>query len=71
MVLQSFWKEHCLYKRKRTPLSSMEDVDGEYRFLVSGNYMVFYRANGNDIYVDRVLYGRRDYLRVLFEKENL
>ena len=29
--------------------------------------MVFYRANGNDIYIDRVLYGRRDYMRVLFK----
>ena len=50
-----------------TPLSAIADVDGDYRFLVSGNYMVFYRANGNDIYIDRVLYGRRDYLRILFE----
>ena len=49
-----------------TPLSSIADVDGDYRFLVSGNYMVFYRASGNDIYIDRVLYGRRDYLRILF-----
>ena len=46
-----------------TPLSSIADVDSDYRFLVSGNYMVFYRANGN---IDRVLYGRRDYLRILF-----
>lgn len=49
-----------------TPLSSVADVDGDYRFLVSGNYMVFYRASGNDIYIDRVLYGRRDHLRILF-----
>ena len=49
-----------------TPLSSIADVGTDYRFLVSGNYMVFYRANGNDIYIDRVLYGRRDYLRILF-----
>ena len=49
-----------------TPLSSIADVDSNYRFLVSGNYMVFYRANGNDIYIDRVLYGRRVYLRILF-----
>ncbi len=48
------------------PLSSVADVDGDYRFLVSGNYMIFYRVNGNDICVDRVLYGRRDYLRLLF-----
>ena len=50
-----------------TPLSSIADVDSNYRFLVSGNYMVFYRVNGKNVYVDRVLYGRRDYMGVLFE----
>ena len=49
-----------------TPLSSIADIGTDYRFLVSGNYMVFYRVQGNDIYIDRVLYGRRDYLRILF-----
>ncbi len=48
------------------PLSSVANVDNDYRFLVSGNYMVFYRAIGCEVYVDRILYGRRDYLRVLF-----
>ena len=47
-------------------LSSVADVGGDYRFLVSVNYMVFYRVNGRDVFIDRVLYGRRDYLRVLF-----
>ncbi len=49
-----------------TPLSAAANVDREYRFLVSGNYMIFYRVKGSDIYIDRVLYGRRDYLRILF-----
>ena len=49
-----------------TPLSSIADIGTDYRFLVSGNYMVFYRVQGNDVYIDRVLYGRRDYLRILF-----
>lgn len=48
------------------PLSSVSNVDNDYRFLVNGNYMVFYRAIGSEVYVDRILYGRRDYLRVLF-----
>ncbi len=48
-----------------TPLSSIADVSTDYRFLVSGSYMVFYRAAGNDVFVDRVLYGRRNYLRIL------
>ena len=27
--------------------------------------MIFYRVVGTDVYIDRVLYGGRDYLRVL------
>ena len=47
-------------------LSSITDAETDYRYIVSGNYMTFYRISQNDIYVDRILYGRRDYLRVLF-----
>ncbi len=48
------------------PLSSIANVESDYRFLVTGNYLTFYRVYGNEVYVDRVLYGRRDYLRILF-----
>lgn len=47
-------------------LSSIADVESDYRFLVTGSYLTFYRVYGSDVYVDRVLYGRRDYLRILF-----
>lgn len=50
-----------------TPLSSIADIGTDYRFLVSGNYMVFYRVQGNDVYIDRVLYVRSDYMSVLFK----
>lgn len=50
-----------------TPLSSVLHIDTEYRFLVSGKYLIFYRAQGTDVYIDRVIYGRRDYLRILFD----
>lgn len=49
-----------------TSLSSVADTESDYRFLVSGNYLVFYRAYGKDVYIDRVLYSRRDYMRILF-----
>lgn len=49
-----------------TPLSSIADTESNYHFLVSGNYLVFYRAYGKNIYIDRVLYGRREYMRILF-----
>lgn len=55
-------REHALIG---SPLSSVADVDSDHRFLVSGSYMVFYRVMGNDIFIDRVIYGRRDYLRIL------
>lgn len=47
-------------------LASIANVDSDYRFIVSGNYLIFYRVSGMDVYVDRILYGRRDYLRILF-----
>jgi len=49
-------------------LSSIADIESDYRFLVTENYLTFYRTGDNNIYIDRILYGRRDYLRVLFEK---
>lgn len=47
-------------------LGSTTDVQSDYRFLVAGNYIIFYRVHGKDVFVDRILYGRRDYLRILF-----
>ena len=37
-----------------------------YRFLVCGNYLIFYHTDRVTVMVDRVLYGRRDYLALLF-----
>ena len=48
------------------PLSSIADMESDYRFIVSSNYISFYRAYGSEVYVDRILYARRDYMRVLF-----
>lgn len=48
-----------------TPLGAIAAIDGGYRYLVCGSYLVFYRIDGQDVYVDRILYGRRDYLRIL------
>lgn len=46
-------------------LSSRIDIQTDYRFLVCGNYLVFYRHVDDTVFVLRVLYSRRDY-RVLF-----
>ena len=52
------------------PLSSVCNADNDERFLVSGKYLIFYRVSyhGAEIYIDRVLNGGRDFLRILFER---
>ena len=47
-------------------LSSISSFDSDFRFLVSGNYMVFYQVDDAVITVARVLYGRRNYPELLF-----
>lgn len=48
-------------------LSSVMAPETDYRFLVSGNYLIFYRVNEATVYVDRILHGKRDYLKILFK----
>lgn len=50
-----------------SPLSFTIGMETDYRFLVCGNYLVFYRAQVDSVYIDRVLYGRRDYMAILFD----
>jgi len=49
-----------------TPLSSKVPFDTDYRFLICGNYLAFYRYEDKTVYIDRILYGRRDYVKILF-----
>lgn len=52
-----------------TPLSAICTVDSDYRFLVCGKYLVFYRYENGVALIVRVLYGGRDYLIALFGDE--
>ena len=47
-------------------LSGIVGFDTDYRYLVCGHYAVFYRCEEKTVYVDRILYGRRDLMRILF-----
>ena len=48
-------------------LSTKVSFDTDYRFIVSGNYLVFYKADDEYVSIYRVLYGRRDYLKIIFD----
>ena len=49
-----------------SPLMSAEKQSTPYRYLVCGSYLIFYHVNSSAVYVDRVIYGHRDYLALLF-----
>lgn len=51
------------------PLSSVAETESDYRYLICGSYTAFYRHEKDTVYIIRVLYGRRDYIRILFEGE--
>lgn len=47
-----------------TPLGGSGNV--EYRYIICGSYMVFHHCTDDTVYIDRILYGRRDYMVILF-----
>ena len=47
-------------------LSSKVSIHTDYRFIVIGSYMAFYRFGREDVHVIRVLYGKRDYMKILY-----
>ena len=49
-----------------TPLRAVTDMESDCRFIAVRGYAVFYRSSGGCVYIDRILHGRRDYMRILF-----
>ena len=41
----------------------------DFRYVVSGSYLVIYRADHEFVYIYRILYAGRDYLKILFPNE--
>ena len=51
-----------------TPLE-VSGVHILYRYVICGSYMIFYHISEETVWIDRILYGRRDYLAILFGSE--
>ena len=47
------------------PVEGLPFMADEYRFLSVRNYVIFYRVTESRIFIDRILYKRRDYLTLL------
>lgn len=62
----SRYEQLAEYPMMGAELSAVLNVKTDYRYLVSGNYLIFYRVEGEYISIYRILNGRRDYMRILF-----
>ena len=52
-------------------LTTKIDFLTDYRFLVSGDYIIFYKVDDDYVSIYRILNAKRDYLRILFKDEGL
>lgn len=55
-----------LFPHMGPALSTKVPFATDYRFIISGNYLVFYKTDDEYVSIYRILYGRRDYLKIIF-----
>ena len=60
-----------IFPHMGAPLSAKVPFETDYRFIVSGSYLVFYKVEDEFISIYRILYGRRDYLKIVFDDTKL
>ena len=47
-------------------LETIVNFSTNYRYVICGNYTAFYRVENDIVFIVRVLFGRRDFMRILF-----
>ena len=57
-------EEKKMFPESETPLY-FNDILTEYRFVIYKSYIAFYRIENGSIIVERVLYGKSDYMKTL------
>ena len=53
---------------KGVPIGPLLGIDTHYRFVVCGNYKIFYRHEADTIFIDRVLHNKQNYMKILFSR---
>jgi toxin ParE1/3/4 len=55
------------FPKMGSSLESITGMESDYRYLVCDSYIAFYRIDDTNVFIDRILYARRDYIRVFFD----
>lgn len=59
----------CQFPETGTVLRFADGINSGYRFVQYEKYMAFYRIKSTNVFIDRVIYAKRDYMKILFEIE--
>jgi len=51
-----------------TLLSPKVNFQTNYRYARAASYLIFYRHENNQIFVDRIIHSKRDYITILFSE---
>ena len=51
------------------PVERYVSFPTDYRFVLANNYSIFYRIEGSFVKVIRIMYSKRDFVRILFEEQ--
>lgn len=55
------------FPEKGKSLTVKLEIKTKYRYLISGEYIIFYTYENEIISIQRILHGKRDYLKILFK----
>ena len=51
------------------PIERYVPFPTDYKFVLANNYSIFYRIEGKIVRVIRIMYSKRDFVRILFVEE--
>lgn len=51
------------------PVERYVSFPTDYRFVLANNYSIFYKVEDNFIKIIRIIYSKRDFVRILFEEK--
>ena len=51
------------------PVERYVSFPTDYKFVLANNYSIFYRIEGDTVRIIRILYARRDFVKILFDEK--
>lgn len=64
------YEDLAKYPEIGIPIERYVSFPSDYKFVLANNYSIFYRIEGKFVKVIRIMYSRRDFIRILFSEND-